>query len=638
MKPPPHGAPEIRIKIASSLLAAALFSLTLLVLVPAHVYLANRSAVVVFLHEVLTASAGLAVLTGVILTGGLQLCPPRARQLLTVLLIGMSLLFWVHAYCLVWPYAVMDGRSIPWENYTGRALIDATLWIVVLAGMLKFAHRVYPRTAVICGGLLAIQLVSLGVSAARSYVSPLDFFKHYYVEQEPAFEYSTQRNVILILLDEFQSDVFAEAVLPQPDLRSHFDGFTYFPNTTAGANFTELALPAILTGRMYDNSVPRDVFLREAYLKHSLPAFLKHAGFAVHLYPWRGFANESIYYHESVASNLRRRPRPWQDKLTDVARLIDMGLFRSMPQFAKRLVHNDSAWLLSAFLTRSLTQPLPAAAEPGSATGTITTEFGPGLTMDNVFIGLARGHPLPGKGMTAHDGPGVFKFYHLAGLHVPVKMKRDFTYGTFDYNRANFSEQAEAYAKIMGAYLAELRRRNLYDNSMIIIVGDHGSGRSPELYVSPSSAEISTRLDATASRGEFQRDKARGIPLLLIKRFGEQGGLKTSRTPASVIDIPATVRKELNLAHPAVPAVAGQPDFHGLPLFEIDESRPRARYYGAMRWAGARSVRPNASAIAGMRCAGGKSDYVNPIALYRIQGSSWEDGSWSFVETLRPRK
>lgn len=610
----------IRGEAGPTWMAATLCALTLFVLVPAHVYLVNRSAVAVFPHEVLAITLGLAVPVGLVLTGLLRLCPPRPRQYITVFVVGLSFLFWIHAYCLVWPYEVMDGGTIPWSDYTGRAVIDAALWVVVLGTAWKLVPRLYPRAVVLCTGLLVIQLVSLGISARRAYVSPLDFFKHYYVEKGPLFEHSTGRNVILILLDEFQSDIFAETVLPRADLRAPFSGFTYFPDTTAGANFTELALPSILTGRMYDNSVPRDQFLRDAYLEHSLPVSLKQAGFAVHLYPWMGFANESIYYHESVASNFRRRARPWQDKLADVTRLVDMGLFRSAPQFAKRLVHNDSAGLLSAFLSHRLAPSASTASTPKPAQGDDPVEFGPGLTMDHVFIGLARGHPLPGKGMTAHDGPGVFKFYHLAGLHVPVKMKRDFTYGTFDYNRANFSEQAEAYAKIMGAYLAELRRRNLYDNSMIIIVGDHGSGRSPELYVSPSSAEITTRLDATASRGEFQRDKARGIPLLLIKRFGEQGGLKTSRTPASVIDIPATVRKELNLAHPAVPAVAGQPDFYGLPLFEMDESRPRARYYGAMRW------------------AGGKSDYVNPIALYRIQGSSWEDGSWSFVETLRPRK
>jgi hypothetical protein len=620
MKPSADDPRATRAKVGPSLVAATLFALTLFVLVPAHVYLVNRSAVVVFFREVLAVTLGLSVVIGLLLIGLSQLCPPRPRQYITVFVVGVSFLFWIHAYCLVWSYEVMDGGSIPWENYTGRASTDAALWIIVLGLMLKFVPRLYPRVTAICTGLLAIQLVSLGISATRAYVSPLDFFKHYYVEQEPVFEYSTERNVILILLDEFQSDIFAEAVLAQAELRAHFSGFTYFPDTTAGANFTELALPAIMTGRMYDNSVSRDQFLREAYLEHSLPATLRKAGFAVHLYPWRGFANESIYYHESVASNLKRRPRPWQDKLTDVVRLVDMGLFRSMPQFAKQLVHNDSAWLLSDLLARGLSPPLSGSTEASAIPVAKPIEFGPGLTLDNVFTELARGHPLPGQGMTALDGPGVFKFYHLAGLHVPVKMKRDLSPGVFDYNRANFSEQAEAYAKIMGAYLAELRRRNLYDNSMIIIVGDHGSGRSPELYVRPASAEITARLNPTASRGDFQRDKARGIPLLLVKRFGEQGELKTSRVRASVIDIPATVRKELNLPHPPVQAVTGQPDFHGVSLFELDGDSTRPRYYGATRW------------------SGGKSDYVNPIALYRIQGFSWEDEAWSFVETRQPRK
>lgn len=620
MSSPSDTANKVSARLGPPLMAATLFTLTLFVLVPAHVYLVNRSAVVVLPHEVLASTLGFSVLAGLVLTGMLRLCPPRSRQYITMFVVGLSFLFWIHAYCLVWTYEVMDGGTIPWSDYTGRAVIDAALWVVVLAATWKLAHRLYPRATVICAGLLVIQLVSLGIGARRAYVSPLDFFKHYYVEKSPLFEHSSGRNIIVILLDEFQSDIFAETVLPREDLRAPFSGFTYFPDTTAGANFTELALPAILTGRMYDNSVPRDQFLRDAYLEHSLPASLKQAGFSVHLYPWRGFANESIYYHESVASNFRRRPRPWQDKLADVTRVVDMGLFRSAPQFAKRLVHNDSAGLFSAILSRQLAPSASAGKEPKPAQGDDPVEFGPGLTLDNVFINLARGQPLPGKGMTAHDGPEVFKFYHLAGLHVPVKMKRDFTHGTFDYNRANFSEQAEAYAKIMGAYLAELRRHNLYDNSLIIIVGDHGSGRSPELYVHPDSPEITARLDPIASRGDFQRDKARGIPLLLIKRIGEQGEIKTSRAPASVVDIPATVRKELKLSHPTVQAVAGQPDFHGISVFELDEHSPRARYYGAIRW------------------AAGKSDYVNPISLYRIQGNSWEDRSWSFVETRQPRK
>lgn len=618
---PPGRCSRLRALDCTPFLAVALLTLTLLVLVPAQVYLVNRSAVLVFFREVLLSTVILASGVIIVLTGLLAIIPAASRRRITVLLLGVSFLFWFHAYCLVWPYAVLDGGDIPWETYAGRGVIDAILWVLVLGSLLRFTSRVYPRAGLACVGLLLIQFASLGISTSRAYVSPLDLFKHYYVEKEAVFDYSTNKNVILIVLDEFQSDIFAEAVLPQPGLRAHFTGFTYFPDTTAGANFTELALPAILTGSIYDNGTPRDQYLRKAYLDHSLPATLKRAGFDVHLFPWRGFANESIYYHEDVASNFKRRPRPLADKLGDVCRLVDLGVFRSMPQFAKRYVYDDSKWWLSDLFTRALARHRAASRSAAHAgANTQPGEIGPSLTLDNIFTELARNHPLPGKGMTAHAGPGAFKFYHLAGLHVPVKLKRDFTTGVFDYTRANFNEQAEAYVKIMGAYLDELKRHNLYDNSMIVILGDHGSGRAPELYVRPGSPELTGRLNATAVRGDFQCDKARGIPLLLVKRFGEKGELKTSQASASVVDIPATVRKELNLAHPPVQAIAGQPDFHGVSLFDLNENRTRPRYYGAMSWSGE------------------KSDYVNPITLYRIQGFGWSDESWSFVKFLDPQR
>lgn len=620
MNPPPIRLSRLRTLDATPFLAVTLLTLTLLVLVPAHVYLVNRSAVLVFFRDVIIATAILAAGMCLVLTGLLAILPPAIRLRITVLILGVSFLLWVHAYCLVWPYAVMDGRDIPWDAYTGRSIIDATLWILVLGPLLWFAPRVYPRAGSIGVGLLMIQLASLGISAARSYISPLDFFKRYYVEKESVFEFSTERNVIVIVLDEFQSDIFAEAVLPNAAYRSHFTGFTYFPDTTAGFNFTEFALPAILTGNIYDNGTPRYQFLRNAYLDDSLPAALKEEGFEVQLYPWWGFANESIYYHEAVATNFKRRPSPLSDKLVDVSRLIDLGMFRSMPQFAKRHVYNDSKWLLSNLCDRGQARRRQVHSTTGPGQNAGPGEIGPSFTLDNVFIEMARNHPLPGYRLTARESRPVFKFYHLAGLHVPIKMKRDLTVGTFAYNRANFSEQAEAEAKIMGVFLDELKRLDLYDNSMIIILGDHGSGRAAELHVNPTSTPRTAELDRTAVSNNFQRDKARGIPLLLVKRFDAKGEIKTSHAPASVVDVPATVLAELNIPHPRVYAVAGKEDFYGMPLFDLQEDQPRARYYGALQW------------------AAGKSDYVNPITLYRIQGDSWSDDSWSFVKILDHKK
>lgn len=618
MSPPPGGPPRENPRDAAPWCVAVTLSLTLLVLVPAHVYLVNRSAVLVFLREVLAATMVLAGAASLLLYGLLRALPPAPRVRVTVFLLGVAVLCWIHAYCLVWPYDVMDGGDIHWADYTGRSLVDASLWLVVLTPLLGTAPRIYRWAGRLCLALVVIQLLSFGVSAIRAFDSPLDFFKHYYVEKAPVFKFSTRRNVIVIVLDEFQSDIFAQAVLPRARYRRLFPGFTYFPDTVAGFNFTEYAIPALLTGRIYDNAVPRVDFLRTAYLDHSVPAMLKRAGFAVHLFPWRGFANESIYYDEAVATNFKRRPEPVADQLVDVARLVDLGLFRSMPQFAKPWVYANGNWRLSGLFSSWLAARRPS--RPPDAAANAPEEIGASFTLDDIFLGFALGAKRPELKITVQTEEPVFKFYHLAGLHVPVKLKRDFTAGTFDYNRANFGEAAEAWARIMGAFLAALGRHGCYDNSLIVIAGDHGSGRSKDMYVQPGSSAHAAELDRTASRLDFQRDKARGLPLLLIKPFGASGDIKTSTVPASLADLPATLLGELGLPSPGGPGLAGHPAFVGTSLFSLQPDQPRTRYYGAMRWS------PE------------KSDYANPITLYRIQGPATSDDSWSFDQILKPGK
>lgn len=594
--------------------AAALFAFTLLALVPAHVYLVNRSAVAIFAGEFITATTGLAILVSLLLGALLTLLPGAARQRVTVLLAGCGLLLWVHAYCLVWQYDAMDGGPIPWENYSRRSLVDAGLWILVTSLAFWFGPRLYPRVRLVCGGLLALQLASLGINAIRTPALPLDFSKYYYVDRKSVFDFSAEKNVIVIVLDEFQTDVFAEAVMPREQYRKNFTGFTYFPDTLAAANFTELAVPAILTGQIYDNSRPRGEYLRDVFLGDSLPLLLRRLGWDVQLYPWRGFANEPIYYDEVVAANFVRRPQPADTRLTDVARLIDLALFRSMPQFAKRRVQNDGAGLAMLLFAK------PAEKDPGAPDPKrpLPHELESGGTLDHTLTMLtANRNPVDGR-FSVHPGPPAFKFYHLAGLHVPVKMKRDLSPGIFDYTRANFGEQAEAYAKIMGRFLDELRRLGVYDKSMIVILGDHGSGRARDLYVRPTFSPKSQALDQTATRKSFQRDKARGLPLLLVKRFGETGEIKESHVPASIVDVPATIRHELQIDPVTGPALPGFTEFQGQPLFNLKENEPRIRYYAALRWAAE------------------KSDYVNPISLYRVEGSSWSDDSWSFVKFLTP--
>lgn len=590
---------------------ATVFCSTLLLFVPGDVYLANKSDLLVFFGE---AMFWLSVPTLVLIAGGtgiLSLLRGGARERAVAVVLGVTGLLWIHAYLLVWRYGVLDGSGIDWAAHATRGRIDVGLWMVVLAVAWWRAPAIYRRASWLASALFVLQLASLTVSSVRSYDSPLDFFKNYYVEKEHVFDFSPRQNVMVIVLDEFQSDIFSETILNDARYAETFEGFTYFPDAVAGFNYTEIAIPALLTGRIYDNRVTREAFLRDAYLERSLPAVLKRRGFDVHLYPWRGFANESIYYHEEVATNFKRRPVPLATKFVDLARLVDLALFRSLPQFGKRFVHNGARWRLTA-VARNRLAAQTAAANGGAPVIQEIAEHNP---LDHRFLEFAMIPNAAAAAIAPANPRPTFKFFHLAGLHVPVKFKRDLTYGNFDYNRANFSEQAEAYAKIMAAFLDGLRAHDLYDNSLIIIVGDHGSGRDPELFVNPGPENLTRELDARASGGRFQHDKARGIPLLLVKRIGARGPLHRVDTPASNIDVPATVLAELGMAGPRIPALPEFPDFAGTSLFG-PVTPARARYYGAMMWAEA------------------KSDYVNPISLYRVQGFSWDDASWSFAETL----
>ncbi len=589
---------------------------TVLVLVPGEVFLSNQSELLIFRDEALLYPALPALVFTLVGAGVVWLLRGEWRQRAVALTLAGATLLWIHGYVLVWRYGIMDGSTIAWEAVRWRALVDGGLWIAGLGLAWWKAPWIHRHASFGAAALLAIQAASLMISSARSYQSPTDFFKNFYVEKSQQFAFSPERNVVVIVLDEYQSDIFSEAITPNPVYARGLDGFTYFPNTVAGFNFTEFAIPAILTGRIYDNQVTRAEFLYEAYLGPSLPTLLQEAGFEVELYPWRGFANESMFYDERVATNFKRRPIPRADRLHDLARLVDLSLFRCLPQFAKPWVHRDSQWLLGPMMQQWLAEGSVATAA-GEAMPT-PVEVGAHNTLDWDFIRHARFTPAPKVPVTADRERPTFKFYHLAGIHVPVKFNREIEHGEFDYNRPNFSEHAEAYIKVMVAFLAELKKAGIYDQTMIVITGDHGSGRGPDMYVNPGSGEVAARLSPLASRGDFQRDKARGAPLLLVKPFGAHGELERAESPASVVDIPATVLAALELPVPERAVLDRLPEFRSTPVFELEPAAERPRYYGAIRWAEKRS------------------DYVNPISLWKVDGHVWDDAAWSFVEKLSP--
>ena len=586
-------------RLTTVVLAVVFLMFSVLFYLPGALYFSNINEFSLRINDLLLIFLPAWLLSAAMGVGLIFLLPRDLRSRLVSVAFGLGLLLWMQGNLFVWQYGTFDGRSIQWDAFWTNGIVDSPVWLLVLA----FALVVPPlfikvgRAAAMV--IMAVQCALLILSAGAALSKTNDpSVRNHAIDNTPKYAFSEERNVILIVLDAYQSDVFREIITEEPEYADYFDGFTYFRDAVAGSNYTELAIPALLSGRMYDNSQRREDFLREAFLEFGVTTRLKQSGYIVDIYPWVGWGNESIYFDEAIASNLTRigerkvsEPTFTEKKGKEALHLLDLSFFRAAPHFLKRFVYNNQQWLITYAATYFLPEGVKKVVSTDNqfAISTFLAQAPPELPIDR--------------------GRCVFKYFHLTGAHSPLVVDENlnFTSRVFPFSRRNYILQAKANLRYLGEFFDKLRDAGIYNNSLILVLGDHGSGESPEMYFDTGNAEP-TPLHLEGTTRNFRRDKARALPLVLIKRIGESGPLETSNAPVSLRDVPATIVSELELDESTDRAS----------MFQLDPDAPRVRYHGAFDFS------PN------------KSGFVDAITMYRIEGDSWLDESWSVEGILTP--
>jgi len=290
---------------------------------------------------------------------------------------------------------------------------------------------------------------------------------------------------------------------------------------------------------------------------------------------------------------------PLVEKLSHIAHIYDLTLFRSLPHFIKPWVYNDQLWLFKRFGLKIMGRKFKDRK--------IHTTRVAGLETGKK---LRRMHFFPRKAVrfnydiqfitqmlsesSAADSLGTFKFYHLGIPHLPLLLDENFNYCKLPVNRQNYVKYATAAVKLMIIFLKHLEEIGIYDDSLVVIVGDHGAGGQQQKFVvqpgMPSAPGQSVVTD-------FARVTA--MPLILFKPPAAHGELKISDAPASLGDIPATVFSSLGM-----PIAAP-----GTPLSALDASVPRERRF--MVYSG-RNV----------------FSYYGNMTEYFVSGYGWLSESW----------
>jgi hypothetical protein len=593
---------EMKLRFWGALFSATQLWFTLGISVPCTIYLRNAREFSIQLFDLLLVTIPLLLLMIALSALLIRFLGPLKRPRFIALLFALATLVWFQGNILVWDYGPLDGRSIEWAHFRLNGVIDSTIWLAVLGLAVCKPLRFFRSAWIVAPAIIVIQVLSLFLTTAtQKHDDFLDTIKAYSIEQTQKFSFSTDPNAILIVLDETQSNIFADVIKSDSSYRDMFDGFTYFPNAVAGSNYTELAIPALLTGRLYDNRIPKDQYLKEAFLHDSVFAVLKRNQYRVDIFPWMGWANEAVYFDRTIADNLTQVDRSsWKEgqyltekKIKEVVHLADLALFRSAPHFLKPHIYNDQRW----FLIQIISNYVPDKYKQ--------------FVSDDPFESIVFANQAD-REMRAELHGNVFKYYHLKGNHGPLTATEDMqvTKSPVPYTQNNYVLQLKVSLKALRIFFAALKRLKIYDQTLIVIVGDHGSGMAEGLYLnSTAGARAKVTSGIFHHRGNFRKDKARGVPLVLVKRIGAKGPMQEIwESPVSLLDIPATIAAEMGL----------DSGTSGISMFHAYSQLGRVRRYAAIE------MTPF------------KADYVGDITVYDVDGNSWQDESWAISEILSP--
>ena len=476
---------------------------------------------------------GLPIVCGVLLLSGLlALIPQVLFPLLSALLAALVLLVYVQGTFLVRDYGPFNGEPIDWPAYAVWSRIDTVIWLSCLVLCALF-HRRLSRAlmplVVFVALASGVTLLSESTRGEYRLMTPPQRD-----EQRGIFRLSGQKNVIEIVLDTFSSPAFDAVRAAHPDIAVALKDFTFYPDTTGSFTTTAPSLPAILSGIEYDNTEPMKDFLARVLPAASLPALLDQNRFGVSVMSLpqlcRPLQQPCYKLGKVISGDARKVERQ------ELLELLDISLFRVLPQPLKQAVYNNQRWFLQRILTRRIS---PAGHYHSFRFAEV---FARSLSIDA-------------------DTP-QYKFFHLALPHAPFRFDADCSVvekGSTLPQKAQYEGQAACALRLVVRMLEALKAAGVYEQTMVLVHADHG-------YV---------QRFLSYDRGKELPIIEQAMPLLLIKPFAaSQEMLSISQAPASLVDIPKTVADALRLEN----------TFPGESLLSLREDAQRTRSYRSYGW------------------------------------------------------
>ena len=341
----------------------------------------------------------------------------------------------------------------------------------------------------------------------------------------------TEKNVLLFMLDRAESSYFPYIIENFSKLKKDFSGFVYYPNTVSPNGHTLMGSPCLYGGYEY---LPSEINKRkdEKLLdKHNeallvLPRiFTEEADFYATVcdLSWGNYNYNSDLsfinnYSKITPLILRGRYSGEFKKTIDISKktslvknanrnLFFVSLFRVLPVILRPVIYYKGSWWSS---------------EQAEDTDNFIDQFSTLCYLNKITdFTSSKGSLLVLTNESTHSNESV------PYLNITKDIKHfDSDLPGYDINVASLDKLAE--------FCLFLKENDVYDNTRIIIVADHGIG-----YGATASKNYNTPVLPDGSNKDHYN------PLLLVKDFNASGDLKSDMTFMTNADTPAIAVKDL---------------------------------------------------------------------------------------------
>lgn len=374
-----------------------------------------------------------------------------------LLVFSLALGFYIQGNFLNPAFNSLNGKEIAWSQYKINGIISIIAWILVfVVPQVVYAINENIMSLIVKWGSLfvtAMQLVSLVVLLLTTHKVVSNDFA---VTKNGEFELSSKNNTIMFVVDTLDASWFEDMLLPNEEYKESLKDFTYFDDAVAGGAPTVLGIPTLLTGKI-DMDASRDTseYYKDAYESSSLFADMQKSNCNVKLFT-------EFYYLDYCDKNSVDNLKMEQKYVISSRRgfmecLYKFVSFYAMPQFLKQ-----NFWLYSG-------------------------EFNQYITLEDNTSNLYKlddaqfYQDFKEKGITTQNDKDTFVMYHLNGAHSPYVM--DENAQAVPSDSIGVDSQIRGIFKIIKEYMDELKAKEIYDSSTIIITADHGG---IDLYSNPA--------------------------------------------------------------------------------------------------------------------------------------------------------